>query len=53
MTILYQYSEYIDYLRNSTSALVLTIVAIQVIAYYIYNKVINYVNKNGNGDSNN
>jgi hypothetical protein len=53
MTILYQYSEYIDYLRNTTSALVLTIVAIQVIAYYIYNKVINYVNKNGNGGSNN
>ena len=53
MTILNQYKDFIDYLNSSTTILVLTIVAIQTIAYYIYSKVINYVNKKGNGDSSN
>ena len=53
MTILNQYNDFIDYLNGSTTVLVLTIVAIQAIAYYIYSKVINYVNKKGNGDSSN
>ena len=53
MNILNQFYDFIDYLNGSTTVLVLIIAGIQAIAYYIYSKVINYVNKKGNGDSSN
>lgn len=53
MTILYQYNEYIDYMRDSTDVIVLGIVGFIFVSYIIIDKVINYVNKNHNHDNNN
>jgi len=53
MIILYQYREYIDYMKDSTDVMVLGIVAFIFVGYIIIDKVINYVNKNHNHDNNN
>ena len=53
MIILYQYREYIDYMKDSTDVIVLGIVAFIFGSYIIIDKVINYVNKNHNHDNNN
>jgi len=53
MNILYQYKEYIDYMKDSTDVVVLGLVAFIFGSYIIIDKVINYVNKNHNDDNNN
>ena len=53
MNLLAQYKDYINYMRDSSDVVVLVIVAFIFGSYIIIDKVINYVNKNGNSDSNN
>ena len=53
MNLLYQYKEYIDYMKDSTDVLVLGLVAFIFGGYIIMDKVINYVNKTHNDDNNN
>ena len=53
MNLLYQYKEYIQYMKDSTDVIVLAIVAFIFGSYIIIDKVINYVNKTHNDDNNN
>ena len=53
MNILYQYKDYINYMRDSSDVIVLVIVAFIFGSYIIIDKVINYVNKTHNDDNNN
>ena len=53
MNLLTQYKDYINYMRDSTDVVVLAVVAFIFGSYIIIDKVINYVNKIHNDDSNN